>query len=209
MRGFTSPLFSPWRGCLAQSSVLKRLVTSSGSRLNSLKSLCDINEPLWPLQESNLTLRHLWASGYQVILSYESQEALENKELWPEIPYWWANKRTADGVISYIDCKKHSGRPGLPSYFRILMHFQESTNIQIIYFPQRAFLFADWTWRLIGASSPRIRSNPCGRWPLLTGSVWASGWRSRILEEAMRAWTSSQETLWALFLFVLWLSHST
>ncbi|XP_003973947.2 PI-PLC X domain-containing protein 1 [Takifugu rubripes] len=66
---------------------------------------------LCPKTESNLTLRHLWASGYQVILSYESQEALEYKELWPEIPYWWANKRTADGVMSYMDCKKHSGRP--------------------------------------------------------------------------------------------------
>lgn len=70
------------------------------------------SRPLWPLQESNLTLRHLWASGYQVILSYESQEAVGYKQLWAEIPYWWANKRTAEGVISYMDCKKASGRPG-------------------------------------------------------------------------------------------------
>lgn len=72
----------------------------------------NLNEPSRPPQEPNLTLRHLWASGYQVILSYESQEAAGYQDLWPEIPYWWANKHTADEVISYMDCKKDSGRPG-------------------------------------------------------------------------------------------------
>ncbi|KAG7228730.1 hypothetical protein INR49_008508 [Caranx melampygus] len=54
-------------------------------------------------QESVLTLRSLWASGYQVVLSYEDQAAERHEELWPDIPYWWANQRTAQGLISYLD----------------------------------------------------------------------------------------------------------
>nr|XP_020458985.1 PI-PLC X domain-containing protein 1-like isoform X3 [Monopterus albus] len=60
---------------------------------------------------SVLTLRSLWASGYQVILSYDSQTAAAHQELWPNIPYLWANQRTAQGVISYLDWNKDMGRP--------------------------------------------------------------------------------------------------
>uniref|UniRef100_A0A3Q0QRY9 Si:dkey-66a8.7 n=1 Tax=Amphilophus citrinellus TaxID=61819 RepID=A0A3Q0QRY9_AMPCI len=58
-----------------------------------------------------LTLRSLWASGYQVILSYECQLAVRHQELWPAIPYWWANQHTAQGVITYLDWHKDQGRP--------------------------------------------------------------------------------------------------
>ncbi|XP_069006902.1 PI-PLC X domain-containing protein 1 [Embiotoca jacksoni] len=75
----------------------------------SVKKLFGIK--LCPRMESVLTLRSLWASGYQVILSYDSQIAARHKELWPAIPYWWANKRTAEGVISYLDWNKAMGRP--------------------------------------------------------------------------------------------------
>ncbi|KAI3369043.1 hypothetical protein L3Q82_026007 [Scortum barcoo] len=64
-----------------------------------------------PPQEPVLTLRSLWASGYQVVLSYESQIAARYQELWPAIPYWWANQRTAQGVISYLEWNKDLGRP--------------------------------------------------------------------------------------------------
>lgn len=66
---------------------------------------------LCPKKESDLSLRSLWASGYQVILSYEDQTAARHPELWPGIPYWWANQKTASGVISYLDWKKDLGRP--------------------------------------------------------------------------------------------------
>lgn len=56
-------------------------------------------------------MRNLWASGYQVILSYEDQTAARHPELWPAIPYWWANQKTASGVIRYLDWKKELGRP--------------------------------------------------------------------------------------------------
>lgn len=59
-----------------------------------------------------MTLRRLWASGYQVILSYDSQTAAGHRELWPPVPYLWANRGTAQGVIRYLDWHKDLGRPG-------------------------------------------------------------------------------------------------
>ncbi|XP_028300255.1 PI-PLC X domain-containing protein 1 isoform X2 [Gouania willdenowi] len=75
----------------------------------SLKKL--FGSKLCPRQDSELTLRSLWAAGYQVILSYENQVASRHEELWPAIPYWWANQRTAQGVIQYLDWTKEQGRP--------------------------------------------------------------------------------------------------
>lgn len=75
----------------------------------SLKML--FGSKLCPHEEPVLTLRSLWASGYQVVLSYDSQTAVRHQELWPAIPYWWANQRTAQGVISYLDWNKDLGRP--------------------------------------------------------------------------------------------------
>uniref|UniRef100_A0A3Q3W146 Uncharacterized protein n=1 Tax=Mola mola TaxID=94237 RepID=A0A3Q3W146_MOLML len=57
------------------------------------------------------TLRRLWSSGYQVILSYDCETAAGRPELWPAIPYWWANKDTAQGVIRFLDQEKDLGRP--------------------------------------------------------------------------------------------------
>ncbi|XP_023195763.1 PI-PLC X domain-containing protein 1-like isoform X1 [Xiphophorus maculatus] len=66
---------------------------------------------LCPRKEPVLSLRSLWASGYQVILSYESQLVARHPQLWPAIPYWWANKTTAQEVIRYLDWNKDMGRP--------------------------------------------------------------------------------------------------
>ncbi|XP_026160483.1 PI-PLC X domain-containing protein 1 isoform X2 [Mastacembelus armatus] len=84
-------------------------VTCHESFIFCLKKL--FGSKLCPREESVLTLRHLWASGYQVILSYESQTAATHQELWPDIPYLWANQQTAQGVISYLDRQKDLGRP--------------------------------------------------------------------------------------------------
>lgn len=66
---------------------------------------------LCPRKEKVPTLKSLWVSGYQVILSYDDQVAARHQELWPGIPYWWANQKTAKGVTSYLDWKKELGRP--------------------------------------------------------------------------------------------------
>ncbi|XP_034036500.1 PI-PLC X domain-containing protein 1 [Thalassophryne amazonica] len=59
-----------------------------------------------------LTLRNLWALGYQVIVSYEHTMASCHSELWPHIPYWWANKCKAEALIEEFEHRKQHGRPG-------------------------------------------------------------------------------------------------
>ncbi|KAL6107623.1 plcxd1 [Pungitius sinensis] len=75
----------------------------------SLKKL--FGSKLCPKKEAVLTLRSLWTSGFQVLLSYDSQAAARHADLWPPLPYWWANQRTAQGVTSYLDWNKDLGRP--------------------------------------------------------------------------------------------------
>lgn len=59
-----------------------------------------------------ITLRSLWSSGYQVIVSYEHNVANCNTELWSHIPYWWANKCKAEALIEEFERRKQHGRPG-------------------------------------------------------------------------------------------------
>ncbi|KAJ7993565.1 hypothetical protein DPEC_G00273720 [Dallia pectoralis] len=66
---------------------------------------------LCPFTEAVPSLRSLWTSGYQVMLSYDDQSAARHRLLWPAIPYWWANQPTASGVVSYLDWMKDMGRP--------------------------------------------------------------------------------------------------
>lgn len=167
----------------------------------------------WPPQESVLTLRHLWASGYQVILSYDFQAAEGHPEFWPAIPYWWANQRTAQKVISYMEWKKEQGRPGWVWIYS-LAHVSVTLELshedtKLSFFCQRASSSLVWTWQLTGITSLRIWSRPCGRWPSIIGTVWGSGWRTRDQGRTPRALTSSQETLWVHFLSAPWSSHWT
>ncbi|XP_041913288.1 PI-PLC X domain-containing protein 1 [Alosa sapidissima] len=66
---------------------------------------------LCPHTEAVVTLRHLWSLRYQVVLSYDDQTAARHNELWPAIPYLWANKPTAEGLIDYLEWQKSEGRP--------------------------------------------------------------------------------------------------
>ncbi|XP_028300321.1 PI-PLC X domain-containing protein 1 [Gouania willdenowi] len=59
-----------------------------------------------------LTLRRLWALGYQVIVSYEHNMSRYHSELWLHIPYWWANKCKAEALIDEFEHRKQHGRPG-------------------------------------------------------------------------------------------------
>lgn len=60
-----------------------------------------------------LTLRNLWASGRSVIVSYEHNIASCHGDLWPHIPYWWANKCKAEALIEAFEHRKKYGRPGI------------------------------------------------------------------------------------------------
>lgn len=103
LKKLLGPKLCPQRVSFLAAQLIYRVKTKHSIALHNLT---------WPPQESVPTLRHLWASGYQVILSYDSQSAVGHKELWPAIPYWWANQRTGQGVTDYLDYKKHLGRPG-------------------------------------------------------------------------------------------------
>lgn len=78
-----------------------------------------------------ITLRSLWSSGYQVIVSYEHNVANCNTELWSHIPYWWANKCKAEALIEEFERRKQHGRPGsfsvsqtkLKTYFLLIFLF--------------------------------------------------------------------------------------
>lgn len=59
-----------------------------------------------------LTLRNLWALGYNVIVSYEHNICSCHGDLWPHIPYWWANKCKAEALIQDFEHRKEHGRPG-------------------------------------------------------------------------------------------------
>ncbi|XP_021516058.1 PI-PLC X domain-containing protein 1 isoform X2 [Meriones unguiculatus] len=59
------------------------------------------------------TLRQLWAREQQVIVSYEDEATVSRHEqLWPGIPYWWANKQDTQDLLHYLDTMKGCGRPG-------------------------------------------------------------------------------------------------
>ncbi|XP_062854225.1 PI-PLC X domain-containing protein 1 [Trichomycterus rosablanca] len=58
-----------------------------------------------------VTLRNLWSFGYQVIISYENTIVNCHNELWPHIPYWWANKCKAEALIEEFEHRKQQGRP--------------------------------------------------------------------------------------------------
>ncbi|XP_070402003.1 uncharacterized protein [Nothobranchius furzeri] len=59
-----------------------------------------------------LTLQNLWALGYQVIVSYEHNIVSSHSDLWPHIPYWWANKCKAEALIEEFERRKQHDRPG-------------------------------------------------------------------------------------------------
>ncbi|XP_075901417.1 PI-PLC X domain-containing protein 1 isoform X2 [Nelusetta ayraudi] len=58
-----------------------------------------------------LTLRNLWRSGFSVIVSYEHSITSCHSELWPHIPYWWANKCKAEALIEAFEHRKKHDRP--------------------------------------------------------------------------------------------------
>ncbi|XP_060723371.1 PI-PLC X domain-containing protein 1 [Tachysurus vachellii] len=77
--------------------------------ISTIKSV--FNSKLCPKTDV-VTLRSLWSSGQQVIVSYEHNLANCHTELWPHVPYWWANKCKAEALIEELERRKQHGRPG-------------------------------------------------------------------------------------------------
>ncbi|XP_056141149.1 PI-PLC X domain-containing protein 1-like isoform X2 [Lampris incognitus] len=58
------------------------------------------------------TLRSCWSRGHQVIVSYDDQQvAVQHPQLWPPIPYRYADSADPQKVISYLEEQKTKGRP--------------------------------------------------------------------------------------------------
>ncbi|KAM4537742.1 PI-PLC X domain-containing protein 1 [Fundulus diaphanus] len=58
------------------------------------------------------TLRSCWSGGQQVIVSYDNQQMeQQHPELWPKIPYWYADSPNPQRVIAYLEEQKRHGRP--------------------------------------------------------------------------------------------------
>ncbi|XP_032879194.1 PI-PLC X domain-containing protein 1 isoform X4 [Amblyraja radiata] len=61
--------------------------------------------------QEQVTLRKLWKLGRQVIISYDYFIAKDYPELWPGIPYWWADTYNAKSLVHYLETQKQVGRP--------------------------------------------------------------------------------------------------
>lgn len=47
-----------------------------------------------------------------MVVSYEHSIVSCHGDLWPHIPYWWANKCKAEALIEEFEQRKQLGRPG-------------------------------------------------------------------------------------------------
>ncbi|XP_034534067.1 PI-PLC X domain-containing protein 1-like isoform X2 [Notolabrus celidotus] len=58
------------------------------------------------------TLRSCWSRGQQVVVSYGDELVLlQHPELWPGVPYWYADSPDPKKVIAYLEDQKSKGRP--------------------------------------------------------------------------------------------------
>ncbi|XP_067889332.1 PI-PLC X domain-containing protein 1 isoform X1 [Heterodontus francisci] len=97
-----------------------------------------------------VTLRRLWELGCQVIISYDDIIAKEYPELWPGIPYWWADTYDPKSLVQYLETQKQIGRPDgffvaginlTEDWWYILTHLHSS--LKGLTFPNYPYL-SDW-----------------------------------------------------------------
>ncbi|KAM9831285.1 PI-PLC X domain-containing protein 1-like [Neosynchiropus ocellatus] len=113
--------------------------------LSFIRSLQELfGSKICPRQGSSLTLRGLWSSGHQVIISYEAQIAYQYQDLWLDIPYWWADRLTAEELISYMESKKRAGRPR--SFFVAGLNLTADQDYITMHLLQsvRTLTYAEW-----------------------------------------------------------------
>lgn len=97
-----------------------------------------------------VTLRKLWKLGCQVIISYDCFIAKDYPELWPGIPYWWADTYHAKSLVHYLETQKQVGRPD--GFFVAGMNLTEdwwyiathlNSSLKKLTFPNYPYL-CDW-----------------------------------------------------------------
>ncbi|XP_068165897.1 PI-PLC X domain-containing protein 1-like [Antennarius striatus] len=78
------------------------------------------------------TLRSCWSSGQQVVLSYDNQQmTLQHPELWPGVPYWYADSPDPMKVLAYLEQHKHSGRPA--GFYAIGLNLTEDVPYVVLH----------------------------------------------------------------------------
>ncbi|CAL9698737.1 unnamed protein product [Knipowitschia caucasica] len=66
---------------------------------------------LCPPQEQP-SLSSCWIQGQQLLVSYDEEQVVkEHPQLWPSIPYWYADSPDPEKVIRYLDERLSEGRP--------------------------------------------------------------------------------------------------
>ncbi|KAJ8003897.1 hypothetical protein DPEC_G00153160 [Dallia pectoralis] len=88
-------------------------------------------DKLCPRQDAPC-LSKCWKQGQQVIVSYEENKTLkQHNELWPNIPYWYANNADPRQVIFYLEDKqKTQGRPAA-QFFVSGLNITEDTALVV------------------------------------------------------------------------------
>ncbi|XP_052371643.1 PI-PLC X domain-containing protein 1-like [Oncorhynchus keta] len=76
-------------------------------------------------------LSQCWDLGQQVIISYDDETILhQHKELWPKIPYWYADSADPKEVISYLEeQQKAQGRAA--HFFTSGLNLTEDTAVVV------------------------------------------------------------------------------
>ncbi|XP_055767612.1 PI-PLC X domain-containing protein 1-like isoform X3 [Salvelinus fontinalis] len=87
-------------------------------------------DKLCPPQETPY-LSQCWDLGQQVIVSYDDETILhQHKELWPKIPYWYADSADPKEVISYLEeQQKAQGRAA--HFFTSGLNLTEDTAVVV------------------------------------------------------------------------------
>ncbi|XP_036807742.1 PI-PLC X domain-containing protein 1 isoform X2 [Oncorhynchus mykiss] len=87
-------------------------------------------DKLCPPQETPY-LSQCWDLGQQVIISYDDETILhQHKQLWPKIPYWYADSADPKEVISYLEERqKAQGRAA--HFFTSGLNLTEDTAVVV------------------------------------------------------------------------------
>ncbi|XP_038658634.1 PI-PLC X domain-containing protein 1-like [Scyliorhinus canicula] len=97
-----------------------------------------------------VSLRRLWELGCQVIISYDDSIAKDYLELWPGMPYWWADTYDPKLLVQYLETQKQAGQPDgffvaginlTEDWWYILTHLHRS--LKRLTFPNYPYL-SDW-----------------------------------------------------------------
>ncbi|XP_029378621.1 PI-PLC X domain-containing protein 1-like [Echeneis naucrates] len=83
--------------------------------------------------KDSLTLRSCQSKGQQVIVSYGKHDVvLKHKELWEEVPYYYANSPDPEKVIAYLEAHKSKGTPD--RFFALGLNLTEDLSY-VLYHP--------------------------------------------------------------------------